>query len=127
MIVFNINVTYIVLCRVTDFTVPAGIKWKSLFKECQDELWGQMNCHGPEPTVEKNIEESVMKTRLSDVRRRSTRRRGIEDEAVYATTNKQHVNCNDIKKLQDYLTQVCNALCAAYNQTSCFCQKAQVK
>lgn len=103
------KVTYFYLiCRVTDFTIPAGIKWSSLYKECQEELFYQVNSSESQPTVWKNIERSIIKNRSSDIRRRSMQRRGgKEDEMISGTGKKEHVNCHDIKEIQNHLTMVC--------------------
>ena len=87
--------------------VPAGIKWKSLFEECKDELTGEANSKDPDTRVWKNIEKSVLKTKSSDIRRRCTRRRGKEEEPIYVTERTDNLNYRDIKEIQSYLTKVC--------------------
>ena len=94
-------------CRVTDFVVPAGIKWKSLFEECRNDLEGQTSYKEPELSVWKNIEKSILRTRSSDIRRRCTRKRGKEEDPAVNVAEKKEVNCYDISEIQNYLGKVC--------------------
>ena len=93
--------------RVTDFVVPAGIKWKSLFEECRNDLEGQTSYKEPELSVWKNIEKSILRTRSSDIRRRCTRKRGKEEDPAVNVAEKKEVNCYDISEIQNYLGKVC--------------------
>ena len=92
---------------MTDFTIPAGIKWKSLFKECKDELYGQVENPGADWNVWTNIKKSILKTRTSDVRRGSMRNRGVEDDAVFAADTNNYSKCRDAKEIREYLAKVC--------------------
>jgi len=90
---------------VTDFVVPAGIKWKSLFEECGNDLEGQTSLKEPELSVWKNIENSIIRTRSSDIRRRCTRKRGKEEDPAINVAEKKEVNCHDINEIQSYLAK----------------------
>ncbi|XP_065051875.1 alsin-like [Rhopilema esculentum] len=97
---------------VTDFTIPAGIKWKSLFEECREELVRSNELlPGHSPSIEnvwKNVEKSILKTRASDIRRRSIRRQALESEVFCVTDKKKLKHLIDIKEIQTLLTTAMN-------------------
>eukprot|EP00794_Sanderia_malayensis_P017360 gene17360-19095_t len=62
---------------LTDFSIPCGVKWKSLFDACRHELGGESE---HVESVWKSIKSSVIKTRSSDIRRQSMRRRDLNQE-----------------------------------------------
>ena len=65
---------------------------------------------GHSPSIEnvwKNVEKSILKTRASDIRRRSIRRQALESEVVSVTDKKKLKHLIDIKEIQTLLTTVC--------------------
>ena len=95
--------------RVTDFTIPAGIKWKALFEEFKDDVGCSnetLSMKEEHDNVWKHIEKSIIKTRSSDIRRRSTRKRDIDKESVNISDKRKPKDFHDIREIQCILTKV---------------------
>ena len=91
--------------RLTDFTIPAGIKWQSLFQACCEELGIEVELVAA-GSVWRNIETAITRTRSSDVRRKSTRKRDFNKKvaSIVQVPNAGHVE--DLTTIQLYLKEV---------------------
>ena len=93
------------LYRVTEFKVPAEVKWTSLFEECKDEITGRGNVEGPGLSVWDNVERAITKKRSSTIRKRCSRK--VKEEDSEFEGERKEVNCYDFNEIQDFLKKVC--------------------